>query len=143
VSASVRKKIRKTTATCLAAMLLTSLTSCSSVLEFLNLLKKEDPNTYPSGYRTELLDYLKRNPTAITRAREASISAPSMKPFGSDSRYFVCLKTDDDGTQVEKIAVFVAARIVQFIDAGEECGRAFYQPFPELVAMLAQAGAKQ
>ena len=74
MSAGVKKKIRKTTATCLAAMILTSLTSCSSVLEFLNLLKKEDPNTYPSAYRTELLDYLKRNPTAITRAREASSS---------------------------------------------------------------------
>src|SRR5262249_61616206 len=117
-------------------MLLTSLTSCSSVLEFLNLLKKEDPNTYPSAYRTELLDYLKRNPTAITRAREASISAPSMKPFGSDSRYFVCLKTDDDGTQAEKIAVFVAARIVQFIDAGAGCNRACYQPFPPVEPIL-------
>jgi hypothetical protein len=143
MGASLKKKIVRTTAACLTAMLLTFLTNCSSVLEFFNLLKKENPNAYPADYRSDLLDYLKRNPTAIARAREAHISAPSMKPFGSDSRYFVCVKADDDGTQIEKTAVFVAGKIIQFVDAGEECSRAFYQPFPELVAMLAQAGGKK
>jgi hypothetical protein len=125
------------------AVLLTGLTNCSAVLEFLRLSKKEDPSAYPATYRTDLLDYLKRNPTDMASVREASISAPSMKQFGSESRYFVCVKANDEGAQVEKIAVFVAGKIVQLVDAGEECGRAFYQPFPELAAMFAQAGGKK
>jgi hypothetical protein len=125
------------------AVLSIGLTNCSAVLEFLRLSKKEDPNAYPANYRTDLLDYLKRNPTDMGSAREAYISAPSMKQFGSESRYFVCVKASDDGSQLEKTAVFLAGRIVQFVDAGEDCGRAFYQPFPELAAMFAQAGGKK
>src|SRR5437868_5449456 len=120
---------------CLLVMLLTGLTGCSAVLEFLHLSEKRDPNAYPASYRAELLDYLRRNPTAMASTRDAYISAPSMKQFGSESRYFVCVKANDEGSQVEKLALFSTGRIIQFVDAGEQCGTAFYQPFPELVAM--------
>ena len=71
--------------------------------------------------------------------REAYISAPSMKPFGLESRYFVCVKASGDGERVEKIAFLSEGKIIQFVDAGEQCASAFYQPFPELTAMFAQA----
>jgi hypothetical protein len=61
-----------------------------------------------------------------------------MKLFGSESRYFVCVKAGDDQEQVEKIAFLSAGKIIQFADAGEQCASAFYQPFPELTAMFAQ-----
>jgi uncharacterized protein YceK len=127
----------------LAALLLTAaLSGCAAVLEFLNP-KKQEPNQYPAAYRTEMLDYLKKNSTEIGTVREAYISAPSMKPFGSESRYFVCVKASGNGQQMEKIAFLSAGKIIQFIDAGGQCASAFYQPFPELTAMLAQATGKK
>jgi hypothetical protein len=128
---------------CLAALLpIAALSGCSAVVEFL-APKKQEPNQYPAAYRTELLEYLKNNPTGITSAREAYISAPSMKPFGSESRYFICVKASGDGEQAEKIAFLSAGKIIQFADAGQQCASAFYQPFPELIAMFAQAARRK
>ena len=134
--------LKRIPACSVALLLIAALSGCSAVLEFLHP-KKQEPNQYPAAYRTELLDYLKNNPTEITALREAYISAPSMKPFGSESRYFVCVKASGDGEQMEKIAFLSAEKIIQFIDAGDQCASAFYQPFPELTAMLAQATRKK
>ena len=123
----------KVSACSVALLLIAALSGCSAVVEFMGP-KKQEPNQYPGAYRTELLDYLKNNPTGITVVREAYISAPSMKPFGSESRYFVCVKASGDGEQAEKIAFLSAGKIIQFVDAGEQCASAFYQPFPELAA---------
>jgi hypothetical protein len=133
----------KVTACSVALLLIAALSGCSAVVKFLGPKKKEEPNQYPGAYRTELLDYLKNNPTGITAVREAYISAPSMKPFGSESRYFVCVKASSDGEQAEKIAFLSAGKIIQFVDAGEQCASAFYQPFPELTALFAQATTKK
>jgi hypothetical protein len=114
----------------LALLPVAALAGCSAVLDLLQPKQKPGPNAYPAAYRTELLDYLKNNPTAITTVREAYISAPSMKLFGSESRYFVCVKASDDQEQVEKIAFLSAGKIIQFADAGEQCASAFYQPLP-------------
>lgn len=122
-------------------LLVPALAGCSAVLEFLQQ-KRQEPNQYPAAYRTELLDYLKNNPMEVTAVREAYISAPSMKAFGLESRYFVCVKASGNGEQVEKIAFLSAGKIIQFVDAGEQCASAFYQPFPELTAMFAQATKK-
>jgi hypothetical protein len=121
-------------------LLAAALPGCSAILEFLQ--PKKEANQYPAAYRTELLDYLQKNPTEITAVQEAYISAPSMKPFGPESRYFVCVKASGNGEQVEKIAFLSAGKIIQFVDAGEQCASAFYQPFPELAAMLAQRTRK-
>ena len=134
--------LKRFSACSVALLLIAARSGCSAVLEFLHP-KKPEPNQYPAAYRTELLDYLRNNPTGITAVREAYISAPSMKPFGSESRYFVCVKASDDGEQVEKIAFLSAEKIIQFVDAGDHCASAFYQPFPELTAMFAQATRKK
>ena len=134
--------LKRFSACSVALLLIAALSGCSAVLEFLHP-KKQEPNQYPAAYRTELLDYLRNNPTGITAVREAYISAPSMKPFGSESRYFVCVKASGDGEQVEKIAFLSAEKIIQFVDAGDQCASAFYQPFPELTAMFAQATRKK
>ena len=133
----------KVPACSVALLLIAALSGCSAIVEFLGPKKKLEPNQYPAAYRTELLDYLKNNPTGITVVREAYISAPSMKPFGSESRYFVCVKASGDGEQAEKIAFLSAGKIIQFVDAGEQCASAFYQPFPELTALFAQATRKK
>lgn len=122
-------------------LLVPALAGCSAIVEFLQP-KKQEPNQYPASYRRELLAYLKSNPTEIATVQEAYISAPSMKPFGLESRYFVCVKASGNGEQMEKIAFLSAGKIIQFVDAGEQCASAFYQPFPELTAMLSQATRK-
>jgi hypothetical protein len=133
--------LKRFSACSVALLVIAALSGCSAVLEFLHP-KNQEPNQYPAAYRTELLNYLKNNPTEITAVREAYISAPSMKPFGSESRYFVCVKVSD-GEQVEKIAFLSAEKIIQFVDAGDQCASAFYQLFPELTAMFAQATRKK
>jgi len=125
-----------------ALLAIAALSGCSAVVEFLRP-KNQEPNQYPTAYRTELLNYLKNNPTEIATTQEAYISAPSMKPFGSESRYFICVKASGSAEQVEKIAFLSAGKIIQFVDAGEQCADAFYQPFPELTAMFAQATKKK
>jgi uncharacterized protein YceK len=50
----------------LALLPVVALAGCSAVLELLQPKEKPGPNAYPAAYRTELLDYLKNNPTAIT-----------------------------------------------------------------------------
>jgi hypothetical protein len=125
-----------------ALFLFAALSGCSAILEFLHP-KQQEPNQYPAEYRTELLDYLKNNPMEITTVQEAYISAPSMKPFGSESRYFVCVKASGGGERVEKIAFLSAGKIIRYVDAGEQCASAFYQPFPELTAMFTQATKKK
>jgi len=138
-----RTRLKGMAACLLAALLAAALAGCAAVLEFLGLSKKEDPNSYPAAYRSAVLEYVRRNPTDIAGVGEASISTPSMKPFDTESRYFVCVKTGEKGSQIEKIAVFAAGKIIQFVDAPEQCKGAFYQPFPEIVAISQQPSGKK
>jgi hypothetical protein len=114
----------------LALLPVAALAGCSAVLDLLQPKEKPGPNAYPAAYRTELLDYLKNNPRAITTVREAYISAPSMKPFGSESRYFVCVKAGDDQEQVEKIAFLSAGKVIQLPMRASNVRPFFISPSP-------------
>jgi hypothetical protein len=48
------------------------------------------------------------------------ISTPALKEFGSESRYFVCLRIDGQNVRKEKFVIFYAGPINQFVDSTSE-----------------------
>jgi hypothetical protein len=105
--------------------------------------KPVDPNVFPADYKAGLMTFLQVNPFNLVGAREATLSAPELKPFGNDNRYVACLRVAGPDWHKEKMIVYFGGTINQFIDAGEQCGGANYQPFPELPAMFAQLKSKK
>jgi hypothetical protein len=128
---------------CLLTSFLTVLAGCSE-LGFGRQDQKPNPNVYPANFKTDLLAYVRSNPVDLLNARDVYVSTPALKQFGSDNRYFVCLRADGEGWRKEKLVVFFSAQINQFVDAtSEQCGAAAYQPFPELLPVLSQSGGKK
>jgi hypothetical protein len=101
-----------------------------------------EPNVLPTDYRDQLLIFLKTYlGSAAGIIRDASISEPALKPFGSESRYVVCVRYNDGDGNHEKMAVYFSGSINQFIDpTAAQCSGTAYQPFPELLALGAKAG---
>jgi hypothetical protein len=59
----------------------------------------------------------------------ADAMTPVLKQFGSESRYFVCLRIDGQNVRKEKFVVFYAGLINQFVDAtSEQCGTTHITP---------------
>ena len=106
--------------------------------------KPDEPNVFPADYKAGLMAFLSSNPYGLVGAREAALSAPELKAFGTERRYVVCLRTAGPDWRKEKMVVYFGGAINQFVDAAsEQCGTAAYQPFPELPAMFAQLNAKK
>jgi hypothetical protein len=108
-----------------------------------------DPNIYPANYKATMLTFLQTNAAGIVGTASAQLAPPTLRQFGSETRYVACLNasgTDDirrESWHKEKMFVFYGGEINQFIDATEEgCKGAAYAPFPELPAMLAQLRSK-
>jgi hypothetical protein len=102
--------------------------------------KPPDPNQYPANYKTTLIAYLQENSTELEDLRDAWISEPALGQFGmppQQQRYFACLRTEAHGQRKEKMLIFFAAQINQYVDADKQCATAAYQPFPELPALVA------
>jgi hypothetical protein len=100
--------------------------------------KPVDPNVFPANYKAGVLTFLQVNPFGLVGTREASLSAPELKPFGNESRYVACLRIAGPDWHKEKMVVYFGGEINQFVDStAEQCSRAAYQPFPELPAMFA------
>ncbi len=139
-----RKSPTARVSVCCLAPLLVALAACSEMGFGSREPKTVDPNVYPEKYKTDLVAYVRSNPGDMLNVRDASLSAPALRQFGSESRYFVCLRTLGQDGRKDKLVVFFSGRINQFIDAtAEQCGAATYQPFPELVEMLGQFGKKK
>jgi hypothetical protein len=139
-----RRRGRTATASlaCRLALFVAALAGCSE-LGLGRQEPKPDPNAYPANYKTVLLAYVRSNPVDMLNAREVFISTPALKQFGSDSRYFVCLRADGQDWRKEKIVVFFSGQMTQFVDATSgQCGAAAYQSFPELLPVLSQSGGK-
>jgi hypothetical protein len=104
----------------------------------------ENPNLVPDNYKALLLTRLQTDPYGLVGGREAFVSAPALKAFGTESRYVVCLRVVAPDMRKEKLVVFFAGEINQFVDAtGGDCAAATYQPFPEMSAALARFGGKK
>jgi hypothetical protein len=101
-----------------------------------------DPNLIPADYREQLLTFLKTYlGSGAGVVRDATIAPPALKPFGSESRYVVCVRYNDGEGNHEKMAVYFSGSINQFIDpTAGQCSGAAYQPFPELQGLGAKAG---
>jgi hypothetical protein len=104
--------------------------------------KGPDPNKYPIDYKNEVLKFLRTDLSDPTGVRGAFVTDPTLKQFGSESRYAVCLRYNTrslDGQyqgSKDTIAIFYGAQLNQLRDATkEECGAAIYRPFPELEAL--------
>jgi hypothetical protein len=129
-------------ATVFALYFLTLFANCSGT-EFGQSREKAGPNTYPVSYKSDLLAYLRVHPGDMERAREAHMAPPALTQFGSESRYVVCLRVMGENWRAEKMAVYFAGEIIYFLDPKGQCDAAAYQPFPELLGMFGQMGAKQ
>jgi hypothetical protein len=105
--------------------------------------KPDEPNVFPAEYKAGLITFLQTSPFGLVGTREAALSAPELKAFGNESRYVACLRVAGPDWRKDKMIVYFAGAINQFVDAGEQCKGAAYQPYPELPAMFAQLRSKK
>jgi hypothetical protein len=125
----------------LALLLSLALAGCSGIPGFGRSQEPPvDPNAYPANYKTDLLAYLQTHASEIDSVRSASLSAPALAQLaGTESRYIACLRTEGATERKNKMIVFYGGVIIQYVDAtGTQCASAAYQPFPELLAVVAQ-----
>jgi hypothetical protein len=101
--------------------------------------KEPDPNIVPTSYKQEILETLTKTLDDPTNVKEAYISAPVLTEAGTDRRYTVCVRYNarDLNRQYtgsgDHIAYFYGGHLNQLVDATpEQCGKAAYQPFPDL-----------
>jgi hypothetical protein len=105
--------------------------------------KPDEPNVFPAEYKAGLIAFLQNSPFGLVGAREAALSPPELKAFGNESRYVACLRVAGPDWRKDKMIVYFGGAINQFVDAGEQCNAAAYQPYPELPAMFAQLRSKK
>jgi hypothetical protein len=92
---------------------------------------KVDPNLFPTDYKPKIVAFLQKYLTDRSSFSGASISPPMLKPFGTENRYVVCIRLSGNKPG-EKMAIFYGGQLNQFVDAGDVCKGAAYEPFPEL-----------
>jgi hypothetical protein len=96
-----------------------------------------DPNLYPQNYRKEIAIYLSQQLMDRADFRGARISQPVLKQVGDSQHYVVCLQFNGHSEIKNKVALFLAGDITQFVDSTPaQCGDAVYTPFPELEQTL-------
>jgi hypothetical protein len=120
----------------LSLMLLASvaLAGCSgSGFSFSREPPPVDPNLYPANYEKQVATFLLTTLTDQADFRGALIAEPAMKPVATSQRYVVCLRFRGGNQRKDKVAVYLAGNIIQFVDATpEQCAGAPFRPFREL-----------
>lgn len=130
----------------LAALLIgAALAGCSSQ----PAEQKVEENLFPQDYRAGILNYLREQLPDPTGIRDAFIAEPRLTEVGGASRYIVCLRFDPKDAQgrysgIREMAVYYyAGRMTQMIKATPAlCGKAAYQPFPELTKLCRELDCK-
>ena len=141
---SMARETSRAVFACVSILLLAAVAGCSESGLWGKPEKAVDPNVYPENYKKDVLAYVKAHPAEMLNMREASISAPALKQFGSESRFFACLRVSGPDWRKDKTVIFYSGGINQFIDAeGDQCGAAAYQPFPELVTQISELKGKK
>ncbi len=118
--------------------------------------KKVEENLYPQGYRAEILEYLHKQLPDPSGIRDAFVSDPTLANVGATQRYVACLRFDPKEAPSKKgeparyaglreMAIYYyAGRMTQMVKATPAlCGKAAYQPFPELTRLCREAVCKQ
>src|SRR2546430_9374012 len=138
---ALKTRVSRACSVCLLVQLAAAGTGCS---EFgFGRDKAVDPNLFPENYKKDVVAYVENHPAELLNARDATISAPALRQFGGESRYFVCLRADAPDGRKEKMVIFFSGRINQFIDAeSNQCNAALHQPFPEFLAQLRELKPK-
>ena len=93
-----------------------------------------DLNVYPQNYRKQIAVYLSQQLLDRADFSGARIAPPALKSVGgANPRYVVCLQFSGRSQIKNKMAIYLAGDITQFIDSSpEQCGDAVFQPFAEL-----------
>jgi len=100
---------------------------------------EEGINTYPAGYKSDILGAVHAYLNDPTGIRDAALSEPLLKSVASRQRYVACVrfnaKQSNNGNAgvKELAAVFLAGHFDQFVEkATDLCAGVTYAPFPEL-----------
>jgi hypothetical protein len=94
-------------------------------------------NLYPDNYKAEVLAYLRNYLNDLSGVRDAGVSVPVVRPVGSVERYVACVhfSARTPGASAsgrDYLAVFLAGKLDQMVQARDQCKDAAYEPFPEL-----------
>jgi hypothetical protein len=96
-----------------------------------------DPNLFPQNYRKQVALFLSQQLLDRADFRGARISQPVLKQLGDSAHYVVCLQFNGHSEIKNKVAIYLAGEITQFLDSTpEQCGDAVYAPFIELEQSL-------
>jgi hypothetical protein len=103
-------------------------------------------NIYPSGYKDDLLAFLRTYLNDPTYIRDASVNLPQLKPLDSGERYVACVRFTARNSEgkyqgsKEGAAVYVSGKLDRFLDKPQDvrqfCKDAVYAPFPELEKLM-------
>jgi hypothetical protein len=92
-----------------------------------------DANAFPQNYKDQIATFLTTVLTNSADFRNAMLSPPVLKTVGQNQHYVSCVLLNGNNQHKEKVVIYFAGNINQFIDATPaDCGGADYQPFPEL-----------
>jgi hypothetical protein len=110
---------------------------------------KVEENIQPTDYKPEILKQMRLHVDDPEGIRDAYIAEPALRPYGSVSRYIVCIRLNarnNDGRYTgskDMAAFYYAGRITRIVDADRDlCANAAYQPFPELQKLCRELGCK-
>ena len=130
--------VRRIANLCLLSAVVLALVNCSSSKKD---EPEENPNVFPSNYKSEILVTMTTSLDDPTNVRDAYISEPVLRRAGNgnNERYVVCVRSDSrDASRLytgskDRIAIFYGGHLNQLVEATkEQCGSAAYKPFPEL-----------
>jgi hypothetical protein len=109
--------------------------------------KTVDANVYPADFKTEIVRAFQLPQDTAVLVRNAYISDPAINPADPNGHYSVCVRFSTGNAvgrltqNKDRIGYFYAGRLNQFVEATpEQCGKAFYKPFPELEKVCAGKG---
>jgi hypothetical protein len=103
--------------------------------------KPENPNLFPTDYKTEIVTTLKKlfKDNDTIKVTGAFVSDPVLRPVDKVQLYTACVRYTAHGTSpgeignAVRIAYFYGGHLNQLIEANkDQCGNAAYKPFPEL-----------
>jgi len=121
-----------------------ALAACSGTAE---PPKAAEPNVYPADFKAEVIKAFQMPQDAPSLVRNAYISDPAINPADPNSHYSVCVRFSTGNAvgrltqNKDRIGYFYAGHLNQFVEATpEQCGKAFYKPFPELEKVCSGKG---
>jgi hypothetical protein len=95
-----------------------------------------DPNLFPTNYKQQIAGFLTTVLVDPADFRLSFIAPPVQVQVGGSQHYVVCVQLNGHNQHKDKIAIYLAGSITQFVDAPEgQCTNAPYEPFKELAAM--------